>query len=109
MIKQTHTEWLDELLERAHGDKRLIRDVAFECPHCGRQQTMAEFAASGIEPQRAYVECIGRHVETMGCDWAAYGLLRTLGKGRVLTLEDGSTVEVFDFGALVLDKTLAAA
>ena len=33
----------------------------------------------------------------LGCDWAAYGLFGTLGKGRSVTTEDGNVVEVFDF------------
>jgi hypothetical protein len=33
----------------------------------------------------------------LGCDWAAYGLFQTLGKGRVVIAEDGSEVPVFDF------------
>lgn len=30
-----------------------------------------------------------------GCNWAAYGLLGTLGKGDIVKLPDGKEVEVF--------------
>jgi hypothetical protein len=30
--------------------------------------------SEGIKEERAYSECIGRHKEGIGCDWAAYGL-----------------------------------
>ncbi|WP_202946813.1 VVA0879 family protein, partial [Rhodanobacter spathiphylli] len=49
-------------------------------------------------------ECVGRYTgkgsprkgDSSGCDWAAYGLFGTLGKGRIV-LNEGKESEVFDF------------
>lgn len=71
---------------------RHTEDATFVCPRCGREQTIREFKEHGIEPHHAYKDCIGRHVPGVGCDWASYGLLGTLGKGRLV---DG--IEVFNF------------
>ena len=55
----------------------------------------------------AYLECIGRYPKAgpfnpkngneNGCDWCAFGLFGTVGKGRIVEAEDGSVVEVFQF------------
>ena len=72
-------------------------DMAFVCPKCGHVQTVKDFVDRGLEPDRAAKECIGRHVDGAGCDWAAYGLFGTLGAGRFVMLPDGHEVQVFDF------------
>ena len=58
-------------------------------------------------PQQSYLECIGRYLEAgsfdprkgneNGCDWCAYGLFGTAGKGRLVEAEDGCVVDVFQF------------
>ena len=35
--------------------------------------------------------------DSTGCNWAAYGFFGTLGKGRLIIMEDGEEVEVFAF------------
>lgn len=92
MIRQTQDQWLLELRERF----ATIDAAAFACPSCGRRQTLGDFKARGLDPQRAYSDCLGRYVPEIDCDWAAYGLLGTLGKGR-LVLTGERELEVFDF------------
>ena|SRR5690606_32180606 len=101
MIKQTLKEWLDEGKERFGDD---FTKWKFECPACGHVNTGKEFADLGIDLNSMYNECIGRHTgkgspqkgDSSGCNWAAYGLFGTLGKGRII-LNDGKESEVFDF------------
>lgn len=94
----------------AEGKRRFgaVPDWKFKCPVCGREYTITEFmAAGGDGPNSAYQECIGRHLHAgpfksesgnaNGCDWCAYGLFGTAGKGRVIIAEDGDAVEVFCF------------
>ncbi len=104
MIKQTRAEW------RAEAARRFGKDPAnwrFRCPACGRETEIREFLELGGGPNDGIQNCIGRfngHMrpadqagDGLGCDWAAYGLLGTLGRGRSVTTEDGDVVEVFDF------------
>jgi hypothetical protein len=58
------------------------------------------------DPFDAPQGCIGRtngkgsnngKDQGFGCNWAAYGLLGTLGKGRTVIFSDGHESEVFDF------------
>lgn len=99
MVKQTLAEW------RAEGIRRFGKDPAnwaFRCPACGREFRIQEFLELGAGPNDAIQNCIGRfngHMrppnqadDGLGCDWAAYGLFQTLGKGRVVIAEDGSEV-----------------
>lgn len=92
MTRQTREEWLEEMRERFPSSK----EAAFVCPRCGGVQTLADFEDKGLDPQRAYSDCIGRYVEGLGCDWAAYGLLGTLGRGRLVAAGERE-FEVFDF------------
>ncbi|WP_245809822.1 VVA0879 family protein [Cohnella massiliensis] len=99
MIKQTLPEWRKEAAER-FGNK--TGKWAFKCSRCGNIQTPMDFVEkAGMKPDDAasasYQQCIGRHVQGIGCDWAAYGLLGTLGNGRIVITDDGREVEVFDF------------
>lgn len=98
MQKQTLEEWRNEAVER-FGEK--TANWKFICPRCGGVQSPQDFIEHGLEPQDAantsYQECIGRKVTGIGCDWAAFGLFGTLGKGREVITEDGRTVEIFDF------------
>jgi hypothetical protein len=92
MVTQTLAEWQAEA-KRRFGDAANWR---FVCPACGNEQTPLDFKELGVDPQLAYQECIGRHVDALDCDWTAYGLLGTTGKGRLVQLTDRQ-VEVFDF------------
>ena len=67
----TKEEWL------AEGKRLFGKDCTkwrFRCPRCGNVATGQEFKDAGAEPNAIYRECIGRHVEGKGCNWAAYGL-----------------------------------
>lgn len=97
-------EWLEEG-KRRFGD---VRNWKFKCPICGREYTVEEFMAAGGEgPNSAYQECIGRYLHAgpfkketgneNGCNWCAYGLFGTAGKGRLVLAEDGTAIEVFRF------------
>jgi hypothetical protein len=96
MQTQTLEEWQAEMKERfgATGEA----SVSFVCPKCGRVTTIAEFQFHKIDAQKAPQNCIGRFVPSTGCNWAAYGLFLTMGKGRKLKMPDGGTIEVFQFG-----------
>jgi len=95
MIHQSREEWLTEGKNK-FGDNFL--NWKFKCPRCGRINSVKEFKDAGADrPDRAATNCIGRYDRNKGCDWAAYGLLGTLGKGRIVTLNNGEEVEVFDF------------
>lgn len=107
MIEQTRAEWLLEAGRRFGRDPLSWR---FVCPRCGHEQTALDFVRLDAEPKRVYTECIGRALPADQararfedgpgpCDWAAFGLLGTLGKGRLVLAEDGSSVEVFDFAS----------
>ncbi|MFD2116382.1 VVA0879 family protein [Paenibacillus yanchengensis] len=98
MIKQTLDEWRNEAMER-FGEK--TSQWKFTCPRCQNSQSPQDFVDAGIAQQEAanmsYQQCIGRKVTGKGCDWVAYGLLGTLGQGRVVVAPDGREVEVFNF------------
>ena len=102
MIEQTLAEWQAEMISRFNSSA----EVAFVCPACGHVATVQDYLDAGGDIDDAPQECIGRlngkgtKNQTDlgdGCNWAAYGLFGTLGKGRKITLPDGTTGEVFDF------------
>lgn len=102
MIKQTHNDWLSEMTKRFDTKDT----AAFICPACGRVSTIRDHINAGGEPGDAPQQCIGRvngkgdrngKDQGFGCNWAAYGLLGTLGKGRIVVFPDGDETEVFDF------------
>ncbi|NLI12491.1 VVA0879 family protein [Pelotomaculum propionicicum] len=105
MIKQSLEDWLKEAEDKfvSPGDDRGA--IAFQCPRCKRIQTLKDFKDRGLDHNLAYQECLGRHDKSIGCDWAADGLLRTLGLGRIV-FHDGGEMEVFDF-APVKEKVVA--
>lgn len=83
-------------------------DWRFQCPICGRVYTAREHMEAGSSgPNSAYQECIGRYLKAgpfdpkkgneNGCDWCAFGLFGTVGKGLIVEAEDGSVVEAFRF------------
>lgn len=103
-------EWLDEGRKLFGNDKTLWSTWRFKCPVCGHVQTPADFEALGIDPQKAYQECIGRHLKSRAsnlgstpgkdgnkspCDYAVYGLFR-LGS-LVIPEGGGAPVPVFPF------------
>lgn len=99
MVKQPLEEWRKEAVER-FGEKG--RDWKFVCPRCGNVQSGKDFIDRGMTVEQAndisvYQQCIGRHFEGIGCDWAAYGLFGTMGRGRYVITPEGKEVEVFDF------------
>lgn len=98
MVKQTLEDWRAEARER-FGEKTAV--WRFVCPKCGNVQTPQDFVEAGVEVKEAanmsYQGCIGRKVQGKGCNWAAFGLLGTLGKGRVVVTPDSCEVEIFDF------------
>ncbi|QAR35246.1 VVA0879 family protein [Latilactobacillus curvatus] len=92
MKEQTIQEW------KADGSSLFgsnPKKWKFICPSCGHVQSGEEFEKleNCNDWQDVYTKCIGRFVDGKGCNWAAFGLFRTLGKGRKV---DGKT-EVFDF------------
>lgn len=88
-----------------------ILNWAFICPACGKISTGFDFKNAGATQNDTYNSCIGRHngkgisgvsfkggnPPENGCDWAAFGLFKTLGKGDVVISEDGSTIHIFKF------------
>lgn len=102
-IKQTMEEWLEE------GKKKFGEDFEnwkFKCPACGHVASGQDFKDLKAEPNDMYQVCIGRingkgvagaTDEGNGCQWAAFGFLKTLGKGRIVVNSDGEESEVFDF------------
>lgn len=81
------------------------------CPTCGKISTGRDFEAAGATPNDIYNTCIGRHngkgisgisfkgdtSPEFGCDWATFGLFKTLGKGDVVVGENGYKIHVFAF------------
>ena len=106
-MRYTHDDWIAEG-KRRFGDD--LRNWKFVCPACGRTNTGKEFEDAGAGPNKPYSTCIGRHngkgangmanhilIPEYGCNWAAFGLLGTLGKGNIVVTEDGNEVDVFAF------------
>jgi len=107
-MRYTLDEWREEGERRFGGD---IDNWAFDCPKCGRTSAVREFKEAGAGPDDAYSTCIGRHngkgldgygcgegsKPEHGCNWAAFGLFGTLGKGDKVVNEAGEEVEVFRF------------
>jgi hypothetical protein len=103
MIKQTQSEWMQEGKENFGED---FTNWKFKCPACGHVASIGEFKELGADPNDAYQKCIGRvngkgtkNQKDLGdgCNWAAFGLFGTAGKGRTVISENGKEVDVFDF------------
>ena len=100
--RMTIEEWRAEALRRGGGKFGATR---FLCPACGNVASPDDFAAGGADGGRAAEECIGRTMTPRPrgldgfkpCDWAAYGLFRTLGRGVVVVHPDGTEVHAFPF------------
>ena len=103
-MKYTLIEWREEG-NRRFGDD--IEDWKFVCPACGRVNTGQEFKDLGATPDDSYTTCIGRHNgkgvtpnksdPKYGCDWAAFGLFGTMGKGDIVVTDDGKETHIFAF------------
>ncbi|OQA48395.1 MAG: hypothetical protein BWY46_01402 [Firmicutes bacterium ADurb.Bin300] len=108
-MKYTQEEWLAELKKRFGDDKT---KWAFKCPACGKVSTGQEFKDAGAEPNDIYQTCIGRHTgkgsptkdSKDGCDWAAFGLFGTLGKGDIVVTGEGKEIEVFSMADTKINK-----
>lgn len=96
IVKQSLEDWQAEVHERS-GDPPDPSRLAFVCPRCGNVATAKQFLDLGQVADRAATNCIGRFTDDVDCDWAAYGLLGVIDKGRVLSKPDGGTVQVFEF------------
>jgi hypothetical protein len=99
MAKYTQKEWLNELRNRFGKD---TKNWAFVCPACGKVSTVQEFLDAGADVNDSYQSCIGRFTGKGspkegqdGCNWAAYGLFGTCGKGDTVISEDGKEIDVF--------------
>lgn len=104
MEKQSLTEWLEEGKKRFGED---FKNWKFKCPACGHVSSIKDFIDAGADANDAYQMCIGRvngkgadgmkgKDEGNGCNWAAFGLFGTFGKGRIV-VNEGKETEVFDF------------
>ncbi len=102
MVEQTLEQWQAEMKSRFTSSE----ECAFKCPACGRVSTVKDFIDAGGQFDDAPQACIGRingkgtknqRDEGFGCNWAAFGLFGTMGKGRKVTFPDGTSCEVFDF------------
>lgn len=96
---QTLVEWQKEMRDR-FGDPPDPAKLAFECPRCHNIATARQFMDLSKVADKAATNCIGRFLTAdgdPGCDWAAYGLMGVLDKGRILTKPDGTTIQVFEF------------
>ena len=110
IITQTVEEWHREGEQRFGEDER---KWAFKCPMCGHVATVQDFIDAGGHDTDPGQKCIGRvtgkGVDGLkdgvdkgdGCNWAAFGLFHTLGKGLVVVMPDGHEVNVFDFADVV--------
>ena len=93
-IKIDLEAWKSLGAEKFGADKRMWK---FKCPACGGVQTLQDFMDNGVKDPdgKFYFSCIGRWVQSRGCDWTLGGLLQ-IHNTEVVT-EDGSIVPVFDF------------
>ena len=117
----TVEQWRNEAIALFGPDPRAW---TFRCPVCGNLQTLLDFEHLGADPQSAYQECIGRHMEKratdfatvaydgdrrMPCDYAAYGLLAANGVRFVIPEEGGKPIKVFPFSIPSIPKGAANA
>lgn len=72
-----------------------VEDYKFICPRCGRVNVGWEFKEAGAEADDTAQCCIGRFTADKGCDWAAFGLFGTMGRGDVVIFPNGKRAEVF--------------
>lgn len=102
MIRQSLDEWRSEAVKRFGDDPK---EWKFVCPSCGMIQSVKDFLELGGCPDDAAQECIGLHKwksslkpgDALGCGCTSYGIIGTMGKGRIVTDLKGYSAEVFDF------------
>lgn len=102
MRTYTEDEWFkrgEELYGKAHEKWR------FKCPRCGNVMSIEKAKTAFSNEERATLkekdwrieqECVGRHIQGVGCDWCAYGLFRG---PDFVKRKDGSESAVFPFDA----------
>lgn len=104
-ITYTLEQWQQEGTRRFGEDKM---NWKFVCPACGRITSVKEMVEAGAEPDDAVQKCMGRingkggpwgKDTGDGCNWAAYGLFKCMGKGAVV-LKEGREVDVFQFAPM---------
>jgi hypothetical protein len=109
MVKQPLAEWQAEMKSRFPSSDA----AAFICPACGHVATVKDHKDAGGDENDAPQACIGRtngkgtknqKDEGYGCNWAAFGLLKTIGKGRIIVMPEGKEVHVFDFAPAVAES-----
>lgn len=73
----------------------------FKCPTCGHVTSHVDANSLPIEERNKLKgawnvtsECIGRYLDGIGCNWAAYGLFRG---PHFVVREDGTETAVFAF------------
>lgn len=91
-MEYTIDQWRKEV-EARFGS--YAEDYKFICPRCGRVNVGREFKKAGARADDTAQCCIGRFAEGKGCDWAAFGLFGTLGRGDVVIFPNGKKAEVF--------------
>jgi hypothetical protein len=94
-MKLTLEQWEAKGRELFGDDKSKWR---FVCPSCGNvmsiEKAKAEFTMLQGRGWRPEAECVGRYLDDVGCDWAAYGLFR----GPLIVKVDGDDImEIFAF------------
>lgn len=101
-MKISQAEWEAKGKELFGEDKRNWR---FVCPKCKDvksfndvKEKYPESRGCGWQPGR---ECIGRYIEEIDCDWAAYGLFRG---PLIIVVNGGGEVPYFDFAGNPFSK-----
>jgi hypothetical protein len=91
---QTLDEWMAEADARYGG----LATAVFVCPKCGHKANQMDFISRALDEQLVYQECLGRYDKRVtNCDFAAGGVLGTMGQGRFINLPEARTIEVFNF------------
>lgn len=81
------SDWLEELKARFGENPD---NWKFVCPSCGHVQSVGDFKEAGADPQRAYINCIGRVTGSNdpsgkdGCNYTVNGLI-SLNKTTVIS------------------------
>ena len=91
-MEYTIPEWQAEL-RRMFGSRP--ENYRFVCPHCGRVNRGKEFIDAGMKADDVAQACVGRIEGLGGCNWVAYGMFGTLGKGDTIIMLDGKRKAVF--------------
>lgn len=98
-------DWLDKGVEKYGKD---MSNWKFKCPACGHVSSGQDFINAGDIADSVYKICIGRvngkGVDGLkekdkghGCNWAAGGLFKTLGKGVIVCTPEHTKIDVFPF------------